>query len=94
MSDFDVLENKIVQLLNKLKENHLFINKLKFEKKDLEKKIIEFQKEISKLKFENDSLRTTNSLLGSNESKVNAKRKINGFIKEIDFCINQLSIIK
>ena len=36
MNNFDVLEDRIVQLLNKLKENHLLINKLHSEKSQFE----------------------------------------------------------
>jgi hypothetical protein len=35
-----------------------------------------------------------NSLLGSKESKAITKRKITSLIKEVDFCIHQLSEIK
>ena len=36
MNNFDVLEERIVQLLNKLKENHLLINKLQTENQQFE----------------------------------------------------------
>ena len=94
MSYFDVLEERIVLLLNKLKENHLTINKLKIEKQELEQKHIILKTQISQLKSENDSLKMVNSLLGSEESKAITKRKINSLIKEVDFCIDQLSEIK
>jgi hypothetical protein len=38
-----------------------------------------------------ESLRITNSLLGSEEYKKETKLKINSLIREIDYCIAQLS---
>ena len=94
MNHFDTLEEKIVQLLNKLKDNHLLINKLKNEVQELEQSNVGFKTQISQLRSDNDSLKIANSLLGSKESKAISKRKINSLIKEVDFCINHLSEIK
>lgn len=94
MNHFDVLEEKIVQLLNKLKDNHFLINKLKNEVQELEESKVDFKAQISQLKLDNDSLKIVNSLIGSKESKAISKRKINSLIKEVDFCINHLSEIK
>ena len=94
MNNFDVLEDRIVQLLNKLKENHLLINKLQLEKSQFEEESNSLKTKISELKKENESLRMANSLLGSKESKAITKRKINSLIKEVDFCIDQLSEIR
>lgn len=89
--DFDVLESKIVSLLNKLKDNHLLINQLKSQNTSLKEKVEKFEKDFNQVKAENESLKMTNSLLGGNEDKSLSKRKINNLIKEVDFCINQLS---
>jgi len=94
MTDFDVLEEKIVQLLNKLKENHLLINQLKATNLELEQASNSMKSQVSELKMENDSLKMANSLLGSKESKAITKRKINSLIKEVDFCIQQLSEVR
>ena len=94
MTDFDVLEEKIVQLLNKLKENHLLINQLKAANLELEQASNSMKSQVSELKMENDSLKMANSLLGSKESKAITKRKINSLIKEVDFCIHNLSEIR
>ena len=94
MNNFDVLEDRVVQLLNKLKENHLLINKLHSEKSQFEEESNSLKTQISELKKENESLRMANSLLGSKESKAITKRKINSLIKEVDFCIDQLSEIR
>ena len=94
MNNFDVLEERIVQLLNKLKENHLLINQLETDNQDLEQESSSLKTKISELKKENESLKMANSLLGSKESKAITKRKINSLIKEVDFCIHQLSDIR
>ena len=94
MNNFDVLEERIVQLLNKLKENHLLINKLEAENQEFSQESSSLKTEISELKKDNESLRMANALLGSKESKAITKRKINSLIKEVDFCINQLSEVR
>ncbi len=94
MNDFDVLEERIFQLLNKLKENHLLINKLEAENQEFSQESSSLKTEISQLKKDNESLRMANTLLGSKESKAITKRKINSLIKEVDFCIKQLSEVR
>jgi hypothetical protein len=93
VKNLEVLEERIVQLLNKLKENYLLINQLSEEKQGLVKYNLDFKEKISNLKSENKSLKVANSLLGSEGSKALTKRKINSLIKEIDFCIHQLTEI-
>ena len=94
MNNFAFLEERIVQLLNKLKENHLLINKLETENQQFSRYSSLLKAEVSELKKENESLKMANSLLGSKESKAITKRKINSLIKEVDFCIDQLSEIR
>ncbi len=94
MNNFDVLEERIVQLLNKIKENHLLINKLKTDNQQVEQESSSLKIDVLELKKENESLKIANSLLGGKESKAITKRKINSLIKEVDFCIHQLSEIK
>ncbi len=43
------------------------------------------------LESENKSLKIANNLLGSNEGNQETKSKINSLIKEVDFCIQQVS---
>jgi len=47
--------------------------------------------EIAALKQQNESLKMANSLLGSDDNKRETKLKINSLIREIDYCIAQLS---
>ena len=86
-----ILEEKIIVLLNKLKENHLDLVKFK----DLQTSLVQENKilkdKILKLEADNKSLKVANNLLGSNEGKSQTKTKINNLIKEVDYCIQQLS---
>jgi len=89
-----VLEEKIISLLNRLKENHLNLDRL-IKKTDELKSNEELLKiKLVALEEQNKSLMITNNLLGSNENKAIAKRKINKLIKEVEGCIFQLSEIK
>ena len=94
MNNFDILAERIVHILHKLKENHLLINKLQTENQQFEQESSSLKTQISELKKESESLKMANSLLGSKESKAITKRKINSLIKEVDFCIHQLSDIR
>lgn len=47
--------------------------------------------EIDSFKNQLDTLKIVNSLLGSEENKRETKLKINSLIREIDYCIAQLS---
>jgi len=90
-SNILILESKIIVLLNKLKENHLELKTLKDKNLlfELQKKKLEDQ--IKSFKEENKSLKIANNLLGSNEGKTQTKAKINSLIKEVDYCISQLT---
>ncbi|PWA05424.1 hypothetical protein [Flavobacterium psychrotolerans] len=87
----DTLESKLKKLLNKID--------------DLEQKNLELSQELQKsttviqnqsneidaLKKDYETLKIANSLLGSEENKRDTKLKINSLIREIDYCIAQLS---
>ena len=87
----DTLESKLKKLLKKidnLEQTSLDLNQ------ELQKatSIIESQsKEIVTLKKDYETLKIANSLLGSEENKRDTKLKINSLIREIDYCIAQLS---
>lgn len=84
------LEQNIVLLLNKLKDNHYALETLKQkleEKSSLESKLKE---DNLALKKEKDSLIMANSLLGSKDSNATTKHKINALIQQVDACISEL----
>ena len=87
----DTLESRLAKLLAK-------IDGLEKNKQELQQElnkaatVVEQQsKEIEALKKEQQSLKMANSLLGSEENKRDTKLKINSLIREIDYCIAQLS---
>ena len=92
--NISVLEKKLILLLNKLKENHLELNKMSIKLNDYKQNELELKNKFIKIKNENNSLKIANNLLGNSESKTYTKRKINKIINEIDKCINSLSDIK
>lgn len=49
------------------------------------------KEEIALLKQELEALKIANSLLGSDDFKKETKLKINSLVREIDYCIAQLS---
>ena len=89
-----VLEEKIIGLLNKLKENHLNINKYKDSNESLTDQNKILKKKLINLEKENKSLKIANNLLGSKDDKSYAKIKISNLIKEVDQCIQHLSEIE
>jgi hypothetical protein len=48
-------------------------------------------KQIDDLKSKYETLKIANALLGSDDNKRDTKLKINSLIREIDYCIAQLS---
>ena len=84
------LEQNIVLLLNKLKDNHYALESLRKQLDYNQSKLKEIEEEKQALKKENDSLTMANSLLGSNESNATTKHKINALIQQVDTCIDQL----
>jgi chromosome segregation ATPase len=87
----DALEVKLEKLAQKL-------DRLQAENQELENEVSRSalalnrqSDEIVALKQQNESLRMANSLLGSDDNKRDTKLKINSLIREIDYCIAQLS---
>ena len=90
-SSLVILEAKIIELLNKLKENHLDLKTLREQNTLLENEKNELKSSLQLLKEENQSLTIANNLLGSNEGNTKTKSKINSLIKEVDYCIAQIT---
>jgi chromosome segregation ATPase len=87
----DTLENKIVKLFSKIQ----FLEKNNLELRDkltnATQIIAQQSQEIEMLKKHYETLKIANSLLGSDDNKRDTKLKINSLIREIDYCIAQLS---
>jgi len=87
----DTLENKVEKLFNKMKV-------LEKNNQDLKNELIKTasiiqtqSQEIEALKTQYETLKVANTLLGSDDNKRDTKLKINSLIREIDYCIAQLS---
>ena len=87
----DSLEVKFFKLNQKLiqleKKNSELQEELLLSKKMQQQQSVE----IDSFKNQLDNLKMVNSLLGSEENKRETKLKINSLIREIDYCIAQLS---
>ena len=87
----DTLESRLKKVLQKM--DHLEQSSSALQQ-ELNKATASVQKQtetIEVLKKQYESLKITNSLLGSDENKRDTKLKINSLIREIDYCIAQLS---
>ena len=87
----DNLEKKVSLLFEKMNDlelrNKMLINELALSIKSNQQQNGIFLK----LKSDFETLKITNSLLGSDDYKRDTKLKINSLIREIDYCIAQLS---
>lgn len=87
----DSLENRLLNLLKKM-EGLQQINQDLSNKLAISDKIINTQSiEINTLKTNFEAIKISNSLLGSDEYKRDTKLKINSLVREIEYCIAQLS---
>lgn len=85
------LENKISKVLHKLELLKLANKKLRDEL-EVSKQEIQAQKvQIADWEEKYEALKMANSILGSNDNKRETKLKINALIRDIDYCISQLS---
>jgi chromosome segregation ATPase len=87
----DSLEVKFFKLSKKIENLEQLNESLSNELKEIKQTAQNENKKIISLKHELESLKITNSLLGSEENKKETKLKINSLIREIDYCIAQLS---
>ena len=87
----DTLENKIEKLFSKLNSLEKNNQDLKAELTKAATTIQNQSHEIDALKKQYETLKIANALLGSDDNKRDTKLKINSLIREIDYCIAQLS---
>lgn len=87
----DSLEVKFFKLSKKIESLEQLNESLSKELREIKQTAQRENEKVNSLKNELESLRITNSLLGSEEYKKETKLKINSLIREIDYCIAQLS---
>lgn len=95
MSELSKLIDSLEVKFFKLNQKQIQLEKKNAELQKLletaESKIQVQNNEISELQSQIEKLKMVNSLLGSDENKRETKLKINSLIREIDYCIAQLS---
>jgi len=87
----DTLEERLKKLVQKLVVLEQKNSELS---QELSKSAMIFKnqsQQIDELKKQNETLKIAKSLLGSDENKRDTKLKINSLIREIEYCIAQLS---
>ena len=87
----DTLEGRIGKLFSRIDTLEQNNDILKGELNESVAIIKKQSESIEVLKAQYNSLKMANSLLGSDENKRDTKLKINSLIREIDYCIAQLS---
>ncbi|MNS22530.1 hypothetical protein D3C72_543260 [compost metagenome] len=87
----DTLEYKVEKLFEKSKSLEQNNQVLRLELAKAAQIIQKQSEEMEALKKQNETLKIANSLLGSDNNKRETKLKINSLIREIDYCIAQLS---
>ena len=87
----DTIENKIEKLFFKISNLENNNQSLKIELSKSAQIIQNQSQEIETLKKQYETLKVASALLGSEENKRDTKLKINSLIREIDYCIAQLS---
>jgi replicative DNA helicase len=87
----DTLEYKVGKLFEKSKALEQNNQVLRLELAKAAQIIQKQSEEMEALKKQYETLKIANSLLGSDNNKRETKLKINSLIREIDYCIAQLS---
>jgi hypothetical protein len=87
----DSLEIRFQKLFKKMESLQQANRELLIKLNESEHIVLRQNQEIINVKSSFDSIKITNSLLGSDEYKRDTKLKINSLIREIDYCIAQLS---
>ena len=87
----DTLEYKVEKLFEKSKALERSNQELRLQLAKAAQIIQKQSEEMEALKKQYDTLKIANSLLGSDNNKRETKLKINSLIREIDYCIAQLS---
>lgn len=87
----DSLESRISKVLHKLEVLQQTNAKLSEELTLTQERLAQQEAEVSSWVEKYETLKLTNSILGSDENKRETKLKINALIRDIDYCISQLS---
>jgi TolA-binding protein len=87
----DTLESRIEKLISKVISLEGKNQELQHQLKYATTNVTNQSQVVETLKKDYETLKITNSLLGSEDYKRDTKLKINSLIREIDYCIAQLA---
>ncbi|WP_299781197.1 hypothetical protein [uncultured Formosa sp.] len=87
----DALEDKISKMLRKVDALQQANAKLKEDLEQSQHNLQNNQQEIEAWVEKYEALKIAKSMLGSDDNKKETKLKINSLVREIDYCISQLS---
>jgi chromosome segregation ATPase len=89
--ELNLLNKKINELVTSYSDLKSECENLKTEKEALKGLLLNRETEIKELEKKNDKIKLTGALLGDSENAVEAKKKINELVREIDNCIALLN---
>jgi len=87
LKTIDLLENKLLVLLKKSKEQQEETLKIHRENERLNEKLVKLQNLNFELEEKYRASKIANSMVGNKEGKLETKQKINSLIRDIDKCI-------
>lgn len=87
----DSLEDKLIKLLKRYESLQHENQNLVAQIQNLEQRVSQFEEEVTTLKETKETLQNANAILGSDQYKRDTKLKINALVRELDYCITQLS---
>jgi hypothetical protein len=87
LKTIDLLESKLLILLEKKKEQQENTFKINQENKRLREEISRLNQQCSDLEGKYQASKIANTMVGSKDDKLETKQKINSLIRDIDKCI-------
>ncbi len=87
----DELDRKIKKMISKIDDLERTNDSLRSELSFYQDRFRQTETETNNLQKQIENLKTANALLGSEDFKRETKIRINSIIREIDYCIAQLS---
>ncbi|SRR5690554_409674 len=87
----DEIEGKIKRMISKIDDLEKTNDSLRSELSFYQERFRQTENQIEQLNNQIETLKTVNALLGSEDFKRETKIKINSIIREIDYCVAQLS---
>ena len=89
--ELNLLNKKINELVTSYSDLKSECENLKTEKEALKGLLLDRETEIKELEKKYDKIKLTGALLGDSENAVEARKKINELVREIDNCIALLN---